>query len=448
MQPAALRFLFVSFFFVVGSAQLSGQSVQVLAKVAGRDITTADLSSEGQKLFGEKDRLVAADRSRIFSTWLAHLLIAEEAKARKVSSEKLLIETRSAVKDPEPSTIQALYDANRDALGGRPMNEVRPQIVRFLRNEAEEAEIKRLVEGLQKKFGLRLEKDINSPNLTPADVVATFAGRSITAREFETANKIELHDRKADLYEHIRDEIEVAVLNVLVEKEAAARKTDASSLIAAEITNKMRDYSDDERVDLEYAFQQSLFRKYKPQILFKEPPPLVLNVATNDDPSIGPASAAVTIVMFSDFQCPACARTHPVLKRVINEYPGKVRLVVRDFPLAGMHDRAIHAARAANAAHAQGKFVEYIELLYRNQDAFDDASLGRYAETLGLNMQKFAADVAQAATEAEIMKDVADGEAHGVSGTPTIFVNGIRVYTLSAPAFRRAIERELNSVAK
>jgi protein-disulfide isomerase len=147
--------------------------------------------------------------------------------------------------------------------------------------------------------------------------------------------------------------------------------------------------------------------------------------------------------MFSDFQCPACARTHPELKRVIAEYKDKVRFVVRDFPLENAHPNAFEAALAANAAHRQGKFVEYIEILYRNQEALDGASLRTYAEQLKLDLAKFEAAIADPAAAAEVKKDQSDGRSYGVGGTPTIFVNGVKVHRLSAPAFRDAIERAL-----
>jgi len=175
----------------------------------------------------------------------------------------------------------------------------------------------------------------------------------------------------------------------------------------------------------------------------KEPPVLAQDVTVDDDPVQGPAAAPVTIVMFSDFQCPACARTHPVLKSVVGEFGDKVRLVVRDFPLENIHENAFAAAKAANAAGAQGKYFEYIDLLYRNQSALDATSLKKYARDIGLNVKQFDVDSTLERSAAEIRKDAADGEKYGVSGTPTIFVNGVKVHRLSADSFRRAINRAL-----
>ncbi|HEY2846857.1 MAG TPA: thioredoxin domain-containing protein, partial [Pyrinomonadaceae bacterium] len=150
-----------------------------------------------------------------------------------------------------------------------------------------------------------------------------------------------------------------------------------------------------------------------------------------------------TIVMFSDFQCPACSATDPILQRVMAQYPGKIRFIVRDFPLESLHPNAPHAALAAAAANKQGKFFEYIDILYKNQDALDDASLTKYATQLGLNASQFELDFKSGATAAELEKDIADGDSYHITGTPTIFINGVRIRTLSAGAFKAAIDRGL-----
>jgi protein-disulfide isomerase len=209
----------------------------------------------------------------------------------------------------------------------------------------------------------------------------------------------------------------------------------------------MRAFSDDERADLENNLKRRLFTKYNVKIAISFPPPIVQAISVDDDPWQGPVSAPVTIVMFGDFQCSACARTAPMLKKAISEFPGKVRFVARDFPLENIHKNAFAAALAAGAANAQGKFFEYSDLLYRNQDALDVASLRKYAEQIGLNVKQFEIDFSAAKTAAEVRKDMADGRSYGVGGTPTIFVNGIKVRRLSTEDFREAIENALAAPA-
>jgi protein-disulfide isomerase len=131
---------------------------------------------------------------------------------------------------------------------------------------------------------------------------------------------------------------------------------------------------------------------------------------------------------------------HPVLEEVLKPYGNSVRLVVRDFPLS-QHENAMKAAQAANAAHAQGKFFEYIALLYSRQKALDIASLKKYASELGLNRQQFDAALESGMYEAEIKHDITDADIYGVGSTPTLFVNGVMLRTLSADALRQAIDR-------
>jgi protein-disulfide isomerase len=159
-----------------------------------------------------------------------------------------------------------------------------------------------------------------------------------------------------------------------------------------------------------------------------EPPAVVDNVSVDDDPFMGPEDAPVTIVEFSDFQCPYCERAFTdVLPQVLDTYGDQVRLVYRDFPLTQIHPQALPAAIAADCANDQGKFWEYHDLLFSNQSALDDASLKSYADQLGLDQTAFDECVSTQAPFEEIRNDYQDGVNYGVSGTPTFFINGVRV---------------------
>jgi protein-disulfide isomerase len=187
-----------------------------------------------------------------------------------------------------------------------------------------------------------------------------------------------------------------------------------------------------------------LFRDYAVRFTL---PPLerqVLNVSVDDDPSIGPATAKVTVVAFVDFQCSACAAFSPLMKKVITEFGDSVRLVVRDFPLTEIHDHGMDAARAGFAARQQGKFFELGDVMYRNQDALDDESLTKYARDLGMNAEQFQRDMNSAAAVAEIKHDMADGNELGVNGTPSVFVNGVKLQRISASRLRELIKSSLN----
>lgn len=166
-------------------------------------------------------------------------------------------------------------------------------------------------------------------------------------------------------------------------------------------------------------------------------------ISADDDPFLGNANAPVTVVMFSDLQCPACAAMHPLVKGVAGEFAGSVRFVVRDFPLVLIHAMAFDAALAANAAARQGKYFEYVELVYLNQKMLHKSSFERFASELGLNEKRFEIDFNDEKAAAEIRRDIADGERHGVSATPTIFVNGVKIRHISESELRKAIETAL-----
>jgi protein-disulfide isomerase len=181
--------------------------------------------------------------------------------------------------------------------------------------------------------------------------------------------------------------------------------------------------------------------------LITEPAQPVQNISVDDDPSRGDVNAPVTIVEFTDFQCPACAAMYPVLDEVLKSYGNKVRFVVRDFPLA-QHEYARKAAEAADAANAQGKFFEYTALLFKNQKALDVPSLKKYASEIGLDRARFDAALDRGVYAAEVKKDIEDGEMYGIGSTPTIFINGVQLRNLSAEGVREAIDRAAGNPAK
>jgi len=151
----------------------------------------------------------------------------------------------------------------------------------------------------------------------------------------------------------------------------------------------------------------------------------VVELSIDDAPVRGAPMAALTIVEFSDFECPYCGATSPIIKRVLSEFEGRVRLVFRHYPLP-QHTNAAPAARAAVAAANQGKFWEMHDLLFERQDELESAALERHAEALGLDMERFRADFASEATQARVEADRELGQRVEVQGTPTIFVNGRR----------------------
>ena len=149
-------------------------------------------------------------------------------------------------------------------------------------------------------------------------------------------------------------------------------------------------------------------------------------IAAVGAPAFGPDDAKVTIVEFSDFECPFCSRAADVSHKVKEKYGDKVRFVFRQFPLA-FHKSAHGAAEAALAANAQGKFWEYHDKLFANQQKLDRASLEAYAKELGLNLATFKKALDSKEYAATVDAEMKLGEEAAVQGTPTMFINGARI---------------------
>lgn len=174
-------------------------------------------------------------------------------------------------------------------------------------------------------------------------------------------------------------------------------------------------------------------------------PAAKVEVSAENDAVKGEAGAPVLIVEFSDYQCPFCARVEPSLKQVEEKYikTGKVKIVYRDYPL-GFHDKAQKAAEASECAHDQGKFWEYHDKLFANQNNLDIFSLKQYAKDLELDTAKFDKCLDSGEKASEVSKDVTDANAAGVSGTPIFFINGVALKGAQPyDAFEKAIEAAL-----
>jgi len=163
-----------------------------------------------------------------------------------------------------------------------------------------------------------------------------------------------------------------------------------------------------------------------------------------DAPAFGPADAKVTIVEFSDFECPFCSRAAEVVTKIREKYGNKVRFVFRQFPLP-MHPNAQQAAEAALAAHAQGKFWKFHDTLFENQRELDRAALEKHAAKTGLNVNDFKKALDDKKFQEAVNKDKELGSKVTVQGTPTMFINGTRV---SNPTDFAAVSQAIDSALK
>ncbi len=164
-------------------------------------------------------------------------------------------------------------------------------------------------------------------------------------------------------------------------------------------------------------------------------------------PFKGPANAPVAIVVFSDFQCPYCARIGGIIDEVLKQYPKETKFVYKHFPLK-MHAFAMKAAKASIAADSFGKFWEYHDLIFQNYSTLSDKKLDDFRETLKLDKAKFDKRMEDPKTLERIQKDAAAGEDAGITGTPTVFVNGRLVRPATQEGIEAAVEKALKDMKK
>lgn len=171
----------------------------------------------------------------------------------------------------------------------------------------------------------------------------------------------------------------------------------------------------------------------------------VVDIDITGSPFEGPANAPVTVVVFTDFQCPYCSRLVPLVKKIHENNPDNVKIVLKNMPLR-FHKMADPAAKAALAAFEQGKFWEFHDKLFAINDKLSEAAIVQIAKDLGLDMKKFAADRVSPKIQLKIQKDMLDAQQAGVTGTPTVFINGRQLRQRSLEGFQAIIDEELNKV--
>lgn len=450
-----------------------------LVIVNGQTFTTADLEAGLRQEVERLDDKIAEARRAVLDLQINTLLLEVEAKKRRIDTQRLYqLEVASRVPAITPAQVKKFVDENRQQFEGVDPKVANQQVAAYLREESESKLADDLVNRLRKSNPVVIATDINSPNLNSNTVVATISGQPLQAATLIERLKPIIYKLRAQAYEATKQRADQLVDDTLLLEEARRKQVGPEEIIRAEISDKVRPPTEDEvakfysdnksritgdlntvrnqlanylqnesRQKLEKDLSARLRKDATIRWLLTEPSQPVQNISVDDDPARGDVNAAVTIVEFTDFQCPACAAMQPVLEEVLQSYGNKVRFVVRDFPL-NQHENARKAAEAANAANAQGKFFEYIAVLFKNQKALDLPSLKKYASDLGLNRARFDSELDRGLYAAEVKKDVEDGEMYGIGSTPTIFVNGIQLRVLSAEGLREAIDRAARGPAK
>jgi protein-disulfide isomerase len=440
--------------------------------INGQTLTTSDLDLTARQQVEAVERKIAAARKDVLELQINNTLLDIEAKKRRIDSARLYeSEVRSRVPTPTPAQITKFIDDNKAQFEGADPITTNQRVAAYLQDQFESKLADDFVRRLRQTSPVVIGVDVNSRNLADDAVVATIGGQPLKAAPVKERLKPIIYQIQFEAYALAKRNADNLVDNMLLLDEARKRQIGPEEIIRAEVSDKVRTpteadvvkfYSDNkDRISgdlnsvrnqvamylrdqdqrrLELELSERLRKSANVRWLISEPAQPVQNVSSDDDPAKGAANAPVTIVEFTDFQCPACAAMHPVLEEVLKSYGDKVRFVVRDFPL-NQHENAQKAAEAANAANEQGKFFEYIALLFQRQKALDVPSLKKYASELGLNRARFDAALDRGAYAAEVQHDIEDGEMYGVGSTPTIFINGVQLRVLTVDGLREAIDR-------
>jgi len=307
----------------------------VLATIGDEQVTMSDVRSQIGDQLDQLEMKYQRQRHKAIETTLETVIrdrvLAAEAKRQNRTVDELVAAEAGGTFEPTPLEVQAWYDENRARVRGRPIEQVRPQIEEFLRNQ----------------------------------------------RRNEAAQKL----------------------------------------------------------------QERLNRDHKVVVNLE---PVRVQLDNEGAPSIGPADASVTLVEFSDFQCPYCKGFLPTIKRLEQSHGKQVRIVYRQYPIPSLHPYAIKAAEASLCAHEQGKFWEMHDLLFEEQNKLTVADLKEKAGRLKLNQSKFDGCMDTGRFTEQVQEDMKAGARVGVTGTPTLFVNGVSIDGGAVPydAVVKAIEKE------
>jgi predicted DsbA family dithiol-disulfide isomerase len=324
-------------------------------------------------------------------------------------------------------------------------------------------------------LGLALPAPGEEPAPPPGDTVALVGGVPISAHQLEEAIQGPLMELRIQEYGLKSQALDELVAHALLDREAAARGITLHALLKAEVEDKagvteaefrafyeknkerFRDQGEAEALkqiesgltqqrqrERREALLRDLRSKAGVRVLLE---PFRVPVEPGAGAARGPQGAAVTILEFSDFQCPYCARVRPALDLVRKTYGDRVRIVYRDFPLS-IHPQAGKAAEAGACAREQGKFWEMHDRIFEGQARLQVSDLKLYAGELGLEPLAFERCLDSGRHAVDWKRDLEEGTRYGVSGTPAFFING-RPLVGAVPfsSFAQVIDDELERAA-
>lgn len=292
-----------------------------------------------------------------------------------------------------------------------------------------------------------------------SDVAARIGTRTVTVKELDDRWRKDQPSEQAQavqaLYDGRKSALDAIVADLLIEQAAKAKGQTPPQFRDAEVARRVtpvteglvaafyaqnqaqmqgraleqmspaiRNYLEEQQRAAAFQALVAELRKAGPAVsVVIDAPRYQVNVAA-DDPVLGAANAPVTLVEFSDFQCPFCARVMPTLKKVKETYGDRVRIVWKDFPLTSIHPQAFKAAEAGQCAREQGKFWELHDRLFTNQQALQPEALKEHAAAVGLDVAKFNACFDASKYGERVQQQMSAGAQLGVGSTPSIFING------------------------
>ncbi|HEV7891231.1 MAG TPA: thioredoxin domain-containing protein [Pyrinomonadaceae bacterium] len=455
---------------------------EVLATAGGVKITKQDISSDAQKRIDELRRQVVEVRKRELELQINSRLLEAEAKKRGLTTNALLqAEVFAKTSEPTETDARAFFDANQDRVAGSTFDAVKGSIIEYLRSERQSEQAQRFAEALRATGQVKKNVEAATPPATDADrarVFATVNGQSITSADIEDSLRPLVYAVQEQVYDLIKRDVDLKVNDMLLNQESQKRGVTARALLETEVYSKLAAVTDadaqkffdenKERINGDFArtkpqifeylqeqntrratseFAERLRAAAQVQTFLPPPEPPVYKIATDDQPSKGGEKAPVTLVVFTDFECGTCGPRHAAFERILSEYGDRVRLVVRDFPLF-QHNNAQKAAEAAEAAREQGKYWDFIAILFQNPSALQPDKLKEYATRAGLDRAKFDAALDSGKFADKVQRDMLDGQKLGVSGTPAVFANGVPVKDSSYEGVKAAVEAALKAGAR
>jgi protein-disulfide isomerase len=299
--------------------------------------------------------------------------------------------------------------------------------------------------------------------------------RAILASDLQKFAGRELSVQRENLYKLEKQKLDQYISAFLLTQEAKKRGVSVEAVLDQEVNSKILAVGDDEidvfyksnkariAVDLDKVreqirsylhnqkieaqkalFLKSLRSNAKVVTYLKSPPVFRAEISVAGEPFKGSEKAPVTVVKFEDFQCPFCKQVQPTFNELLSRYNGKVRLVHKDLPLESLHPQARQAAEAARCAYDQRKFWEYHDKLYATSPKASGDDLKSYAKEVGLNVDSFDRCFTSGKYKAVVQQDLNEGVQLGLTGTPTIFINGREISgNQSLEAFEAIIDEEL-----